>query len=252
MWSSWVNEKGTTQVMYVAKLKDGPKRVKKTSSMILERVFEMVWWRGKTGITSKRIFKVEVFFFSQNIDFPFYSKGLLELSFFLLFYFLFFSCFISRGLKDDFDDDGPKRVKKTSSMILERVFEMVWWRGETGITSKTIFEVKVFFFSQNIDFPFYSKGLLELFFFLLFFLIFFILHLWRTLRFWWYLSRKSLLQKLLFIWPQYTGGGRIFQNGVMHASMAKLWLWRWGSCGYTGSGRIFRSVDIQDNIFGWV
>jgi hypothetical protein len=26
-------------------------------------------------------------------------------------------------------NDGPKRVKKTFSMILERVFEMVWWRG---------------------------------------------------------------------------------------------------------------------------
>jgi hypothetical protein len=42
MWSSWVKEKGTTQVMYIAKLKDGPKRVKKIFSMILERVFEMV------------------------------------------------------------------------------------------------------------------------------------------------------------------------------------------------------------------
>jgi hypothetical protein len=28
--------------MYIAKLKDGPKRAKKTFSMILERVFEMV------------------------------------------------------------------------------------------------------------------------------------------------------------------------------------------------------------------
>jgi hypothetical protein len=28
--------------MYIAKLKDGSKRVKKTFSMILERVFEMV------------------------------------------------------------------------------------------------------------------------------------------------------------------------------------------------------------------
>jgi hypothetical protein len=34
--------KGTTQVIYIAKLKDGPKRVKKTFSMILEEVFEMV------------------------------------------------------------------------------------------------------------------------------------------------------------------------------------------------------------------
>jgi hypothetical protein len=42
MWSSWVKGKGTTQVMYIAKLKDCPKRAKKTFSMILERVFEMV------------------------------------------------------------------------------------------------------------------------------------------------------------------------------------------------------------------
>jgi hypothetical protein len=37
-----VKEKGTTYVMYITKLKDAPKRVKKTFSMILERVFEMV------------------------------------------------------------------------------------------------------------------------------------------------------------------------------------------------------------------
>jgi hypothetical protein len=37
MWSSWVKTKGTIQVMYIAKLKDGPKRAKKTFSMILER-----------------------------------------------------------------------------------------------------------------------------------------------------------------------------------------------------------------------
>jgi hypothetical protein len=42
MWISWVKRKGTTQVMYIAKLKDDSKRVKKTFSMILERVFEMV------------------------------------------------------------------------------------------------------------------------------------------------------------------------------------------------------------------
>jgi hypothetical protein len=42
MWSSLVRRKGTTQVMYITKLKDGPKRVKKNFSMILERVFEMV------------------------------------------------------------------------------------------------------------------------------------------------------------------------------------------------------------------
>jgi hypothetical protein len=42
MWSSWVKRKGATQVMYIAKLKDDPKRVKKTFSMILKRVFEML------------------------------------------------------------------------------------------------------------------------------------------------------------------------------------------------------------------
>jgi hypothetical protein len=42
MWSSWVRRKGTTQVMYIAKVKDGSKGVKKTFSMILKRVFEMV------------------------------------------------------------------------------------------------------------------------------------------------------------------------------------------------------------------
>jgi hypothetical protein len=42
MWSSCIKEKGTTQAKYIAKLKDDPKRVKKTLSMILERVFEMI------------------------------------------------------------------------------------------------------------------------------------------------------------------------------------------------------------------
>jgi hypothetical protein len=42
MWSSWVKKNVTTQVKYIAKLKDDPKRVKKTFSMILERVLEMV------------------------------------------------------------------------------------------------------------------------------------------------------------------------------------------------------------------
>jgi hypothetical protein len=42
MWSSWVKEKGTTQVMYIAKLNDDPKIVKKIFSMILQRVLEMI------------------------------------------------------------------------------------------------------------------------------------------------------------------------------------------------------------------
>jgi hypothetical protein len=79
MWSSWVNKKGTTQVMYIAKLNDGQKRVQQTFSMTLERVFETYDGGGENGITSKRIFELEVFFSSQNIDFHFYLKRLLEL-----------------------------------------------------------------------------------------------------------------------------------------------------------------------------
>jgi hypothetical protein len=45
-----------------------------------------------------------------------------------------------------------------------------WYDGgeENGITSKMIFDVEVFFSYQNIEFPFYLKRLLELFFFLFF------------------------------------------------------------------------------------
>jgi hypothetical protein len=44
MWRSWVKEKGTTQVMYIAKLNDGPKRVKKAFSMIWKRFSK--WYDG--------------------------------------------------------------------------------------------------------------------------------------------------------------------------------------------------------------
>jgi hypothetical protein len=42
MWSSWVKTKDTTQIMYIARLKDGPKSAANFSQMILERVSEMV------------------------------------------------------------------------------------------------------------------------------------------------------------------------------------------------------------------
>jgi hypothetical protein len=71
--------------MYIAMLNDGPKKVKKTFLISLERILKRYDGGGENGITSKRKFEVEVFFSSQNIDFPFYLKRLLELSFFLLF-----------------------------------------------------------------------------------------------------------------------------------------------------------------------
>jgi hypothetical protein len=66
------------------------------------RKFSQWFWKGflkwydgggENGITSRRVFEVEVFFSSQNIGFPFYLKRLLEL----------FSCSISWGL-GGFDD----------------------------------------------------------------------------------------------------------------------------------------------------
>jgi hypothetical protein len=42
MWSSWVKEKGTIQVLYIANLRDGPKRVKIIFSMVLERIFKVI------------------------------------------------------------------------------------------------------------------------------------------------------------------------------------------------------------------
>jgi hypothetical protein len=45
------------------------------------------------------------------------------------------------------------------------------------------------------------------------------------------------------------GGGCIFQNGVMHANMAKPRSWRWGRCGYICGECIFWSGDLHANIF---
>jgi hypothetical protein len=106
MWSSWIKTKGTTQVMYIAKLKDDPKRAKKTLND-----FGKGFWNGMMKgekITSKKIFEVEVFFSSQNIDFPFiwgdswsfsFSSS-FSFSFFLSFSILFLSFFYAPSLED--------------------------------------------------------------------------------------------------------------------------------------------------------
>jgi hypothetical protein len=82
MWSSWVKEKGTTQVIYIAKLKDGPKMVKKTLSMTLERLFETVWWRGRKWNHIKKNFWSWSVFLLSKYWLPLWFKRLLEPSFF--------------------------------------------------------------------------------------------------------------------------------------------------------------------------
>jgi hypothetical protein len=54
----------------------------------LKKVFKMVWWRGRKWNNIKRVFEVEAFSSSQNIDFPFYLKRFLKL--FSLFFSILF------------------------------------------------------------------------------------------------------------------------------------------------------------------
>jgi hypothetical protein len=91
MWSSWVKTNDTTQVIYIAKLKDGLKKAAQFSQMILERGFKMVWWRGRKWAHTKRILKLQCFSSLKILSSPFYLKRLLELFFFFLFLFLSFS-----------------------------------------------------------------------------------------------------------------------------------------------------------------
>jgi hypothetical protein len=57
--------------MYIAKLKDGPKRAAKFSQMIFGKSFWNGMMEGKKMGSYKKDFKVAMFFSSQNIDFPF-------------------------------------------------------------------------------------------------------------------------------------------------------------------------------------
>jgi hypothetical protein len=106
MCCSWVKRKGTTQVMYITKLKDGPKRFKKTFSLILESIFEMVRWRGRKWNHIKKDFWSWSVFLLLKYWLPLYLMILLELffSFLFSFFFLFlFFCSVSWGLRG-FDD----------------------------------------------------------------------------------------------------------------------------------------------------
>jgi hypothetical protein len=110
----------------MVKLKDGPKRAMKLSQTILERVLKTVWWRGRKWTHVKK-FEVEMFFFFQNIDFPFLFVGTLRA---FLFPFFFSIPFLSLSLSvfnapslwglEEFDE---KRGEKHSSKIS---FQMKW------------------------------------------------------------------------------------------------------------------------------
>jgi hypothetical protein len=72
-------------------------------------------------------------------------------------------------------------------------------------------------------------------------------------------EKDHFFKNILFKWLdmewhdhdcEYTGNGRKFLNGVMHANIAKPCLWICGSCGYIGGGRIFWSGGMNINISG--
>jgi hypothetical protein len=107
MWSSWVKRNGTNQVMYIAMLKDCPKRDKKTFSMILDGVFEMVWWKGrKWNHLKKKILKLKRFSPLRILTSSLFEETLGAFLFLPLFFFfsflnmfsLFFSFFYAPSL----------------------------------------------------------------------------------------------------------------------------------------------------------
>jgi hypothetical protein len=73
---------------------------------------------GENRIASKRVFEVEVFFSSQNIDCPFYLKRLLELSFFLFFH------------SPSLEDLGVLMIfeEKITSLITSFQMASIYWR----------------------------------------------------------------------------------------------------------------------------
>jgi hypothetical protein len=59
MWSSWLRRKGTTQFMYIAKLKDGPKRVKKILNDFGKGFWNGMMDREKMGSHRKWFLKLK-------------------------------------------------------------------------------------------------------------------------------------------------------------------------------------------------
>jgi hypothetical protein len=138
--------------------------------------------------------------------------------------------------------DGPKRAAKFSQMILERIFEMVWWRGRKWAHKKGFWSCNIFLLSKYWLPVFIWRDSWSFFFLFLslFFNTFYLFFLCsislRTQRFWSYLRRKTT-----------------FENSFQMAwdDMANPWLWRWGSFGYISGGRILQSGVMYANILWW-
>jgi hypothetical protein len=77
-----------------------------------------------------------------------------------------------------------KGLRKLSQWFWKGFLKWYDGGGENGITSKRIFDVEVFFSSQNIDFPFYLRRFLELFNLFFFFSMHHLLRAWGFYDIW--------------------------------------------------------------------
>jgi hypothetical protein len=92
MWSSWVKRKDTTQVMYIVKLKDSPKRAKKSFSMIFEGFLK--WYdEGGENHIKRRFLKLKCFSPLRILISPLFEETFGAFLFLPFFFFLFFSFF---------------------------------------------------------------------------------------------------------------------------------------------------------------
>jgi hypothetical protein len=131
MWSSWVKTNDTTQVMHIAKLKDGPKRAMKLSQMILERVLKMVWWRGRKWTHVKRFWSWNVFLLSKYIDLTL-GAFLFPSSFFNTFSLSFFNGPSLWGIGDFDNKWGEKHSSKISFQMKWNGMAKPWlWKWES-------------------------------------------------------------------------------------------------------------------------
>jgi hypothetical protein len=103
MWSSWIKRKGTTQVMYITKLKDGAKRVKKISQWFWKGFLK--WYDGGGKIESHQKGFLKLKCFSSKYWLPLLFEETLGAFFSFSFFFLSFF-FYAPSLEDlgGFDD----------------------------------------------------------------------------------------------------------------------------------------------------
>jgi hypothetical protein len=118
MWSSWVKEKGTTQVICIAKLKDGPKSVRKLSQWFWKGFLK--WYdRGeKMESHRKQFLKLKCFSPLKILTSPLFEETLGAFLFLFSFFFSLF-CSVSWGL-------GVLMIFEEKITSSKTSFQMTW------------------------------------------------------------------------------------------------------------------------------